>query len=95
MRGCLGPGREFADAHTSFNCASSVGAVDRRDSIDDELDLDQWVEAELLHVIDEPLHTGLHQATSALSRIDTNRASFTIETTSSSAKRFGSGCSLP
>ena len=89
MRRCLRPRREFTNAHSRLDRDSSMGTVDGRNSVDDKLVLDRWTEAERSHVFDESLHTGLHQATSAFWRIDTNRASFVMETTSLSSKRFG------
>ena len=95
MRWYLGPRLELANSDASLHWPSSVRTVDSHDSVDDQLGLERRLEAELRHVLNKRFDARLHYATGALWRIDMKRASLTMETISSSAKRFVWGRSFP
>ena len=85
MRRCLWPRSEFVDANSRFYRHSSVGTINGDNIICDQPALDRRAEAELCHIIHEALYPVLHYATSPFWRIDTNRASFSMLTMSSSS----------
>ena len=85
MRRYLRPRTEFVDTYSGFNCDSGLRTVNWCDSVDDEPGLDREAEAELRHVIHESLNPVVHYVTSPLWRIDTNLASFSMFTRSSSS----------
>ena len=42
MGRCLRPRGEFVSAYTGFNLNSSVGTLNRSNSVDDEAGIDRW-----------------------------------------------------
>ena len=78
----LWPRSEFIDANARFHCDSSMGTINRSNPIDDKPGFLHGAETELCHIIHEAFNPVLHYATSPFSRIDTNRASFSMATMS-------------
>ena len=91
----LRPRSEFVGTYPGFNRDACVGAFNWYDPADDKPGLDSGAEAELLHVILESLNALVHYATVPFWRIDTNLASFSMMTRSSSSNFFVWGFSLP
>lgn len=81
----LGPRGELVSAYAGFNFESSVGTTHRFNSVDNEPGLNSGVKAVLRQSVDKTLYAVAHYATSAFCRIDTNLASFSISTRSSSS----------
>ena len=91
----LGPRGQLVGTNAGLSRDSGVRTVNWYNLVYDEPGLNIRIEAKLCHTFNERLYAGLHQATSDFSRIETNLASFSMVTSSSSAKRFGWGRSFP
>ena len=81
----LRPRAEFVSTYTSFNFDASVGTLDGGNSVEDDPGLNRRVETVLRQGVDEPLNSVAHYAIGPFWRIDTNLASFSMTTISSSS----------
>ena len=91
----LGLRFELSHGGGGFYRPTGAGPLHWDDIEDFEVGFDPRGKADLRHVVDEPLNSRIHYATSAVWRMDTNRASFWISTTSWSSNLLLSGWSLP